>query len=155
MEFTWTDYRKENSFMVESWLDENAVTMTGLDMGWDNYWNAVQADAVNFPGCKDFCMLVSKNEVPVAVICYGCYEGIATVSEIVVVPQHRGKGVGSRILRELVTHTKELLGEQPDIFRAVIYPENLPSQRAFVKAGFVFDSAHEDGTSWNFVCRMD
>ncbi len=155
MEFTWTDYRAEDGALVDGWLDKVAVAMTGLDMGWDDYWNAVQADAVNFPGCKDFCKLVSENGVPVAVICYGCHEGIATISEIVVAPLLRGKGIGTRILRELVSHADELLGEQPDSFCAVIYPGNLPSQRAFLNAGFIFDSAHEDGTSWNYVRRMD
>lgn len=155
MEFLWTDYGAENAPMVDYWLDDYAVSMTGLDMGWDNYWNAVQADAVNFPGCKDFCKLVCENGIPFAVICYGCHEGIATISEVVVAPLHRGKGNGARILRELVSHADELLGEQPDSFCAVIFPENVPSQRAFVKVGFVFDSAHEDGTSWNYVRRMD
>lgn len=155
MEFAWTDYRNEYAAMVDGWLDENAVSMTGLDMGWDDYWNAVQADAVNFPGCKDFCKLVSENGAPIAVICYGCYEGIATISEIVVAPLHRGNGIGTRILRELVSHADELLGEQADRFCAVIFPENLPSQRAFENAGFVFESAHDDGTSWNYVLRMD
>ena len=140
--------------LVDSWLDENAVAMTGLDMSWDDYWHAVQADAVNFPGCKDACKLIYENGVPVAVICFGCYGGIVTISELLVAPACRGKGVGTRILRELVTRADELLGEQPDRFCAVIYPENLPSQRAFENAGFVFDSAHEDGTSWNYVHRM-
>ena len=155
MEFTWTDYRDENAAMVDGWLDENAVSMTGLDMGWDNYWNAVQADAINFPGCKDFCKLVNENGVTIAAICFGCYQGVATVSEIVVAPMCRGKGYGPRILQELVAYADDLLGERPTSFCSVIFPENLPSQRAFVKAGFVFDSAPEDGMAWNYVCRMD
>ncbi len=155
MEFTWTDYSAEDGVLVDSWLDENAVAMTGLDMGWDVYWHAVLADAINFPGCKDRCKLVSENGVPIAAICFGCYEGIATVSELVVAPMCRGKGVGTRILRELIANCDAWLGERPAGFTAVIFSDNLPSQRAFEKAGFVFAHAHEDATAWNYVCKMD
>ena len=154
MAFTWLDYRAEHGPLVDSWLDENAVAMTGLDMSWDDYWHAVLADGINFPGCKDACKLIYENGVPVAVICFGCYGGIVTISELLVSPACRGKGVGTRILQELVAHADDLLGERPTRFCAVIFPENLPSQRAFENAGFVFDSAHEDGTSWNYVHRM-
>lgn len=154
-QFEWTDYRAEDAPMVDSWLDAEAVAMTGLDRGWDNYWNAVLADAVNYPGCVDFCKIVRENGVPLAAICYGCYEGVATVSEIVVAPQYRGRGVGSRILRELVVHAEVLLGERAAKICAVIFPGNLASQRAFEKAGFVFDHAHEDGSAWNFVLLLE
>lgn len=155
-QFEWSDYRTEDAPMVDRWLDAGAIAMTGLDMGWDDYWNAVLADAVNFPGCKDHCKLVSEHGLPLAVICFGCYDGVATVSEIVVAPRYRGSGYGTRILRELVTHAAELLGEKVDRFCAVIFPNNLPSQRAFSKAGFLFDCAREDedGVSWNYICAL-
>lgn len=139
---------------MDSWLDETAVAMTGLDMGWDNYWNAVQADAINFPGCKDFCKLVNENGVTIAAICFGCYQGVATVSEIVVAPMCRGKGYGPRILQELVAHADDLLGERPTRFCAVIFPENLASQRAFLKAGFVLDHSNEDPAALHYVCAL-
>lgn len=155
MQFEWTDYCAGNAALVDSWLDAAAVAMTGLDQGWDDYWNAVLADAVNYPGCRDFCKIIRKNGAPIAAICFGCYGGIATVSEIVVAPQYRGKGYGTRILRELVTHGDELLGEKVAKICAVVFPNNLPSQRAFTKVGFAFESAHEDGTSWNYVYTLD
>ena len=139
---------------MDSWLDENAVAMTGLDMSWDDYWHAVQADAVNFPGCKDFCKLVSENGVPIAVICYGCYEGIATISELLVSPACRGKGVGTRILRELIANCDAWLGERPKRITAVVFPENLASQRAFLKAGFVLDHSNEDPAALHYVCAL-
>ena len=154
MEFTWTDYRAEDGALVDSWLDAAAVAMTGLDMGWDNYWNAVLADAVNFPGCKDVCKLVCENGVPVAVICFGCHEGIATVSELLVSPQCRGKGVGTRILRELIAHCDAWLGERPERITAVVFPENLASQSAFLKGGFVLDLAHEDTAALHYICEL-
>lgn len=152
-QFEWTDYRTEDAPMLDRWLDADAVAMTGLDMGWDDYWNAVLADAVYFPGCKDYCKLVRENGIPVAAICFGCYEGVATVSEIVVAPRYRGRGVGSRILRELITNADELLGEKVGKICAVIFPDNLASQRAFTKAGFALEFVQDGGTAWNYVYK--
>lgn len=154
MKFQWTDYSAEDAPTVDRWLDVDAVAMTGLDMLWDDYWNAVLADAVNYPGCKDHCKLVRDNGIPVAVICFGCYEGEATVSEIVVAPQFRGRGYGTRILQDLIAHSGELLGEKVDKISAVIFPANVASQRAFEKAGFVCDYAHENETALHYVYQM-
>lgn len=152
MHLEWTDYRREDGPMVDSWLDGEAVAMTGLDMPWDEYWQAVLFDGKNFPGCKDFCKIIRENGTPIAAICFGWYDGAVTVSEIVVAPQRRGQGVGTQILRELISLVDGLTGEKTEKLCAVIFASNLPSQRAFIKAGFVFDYA-EDG-SWNYVYNM-
>lgn len=145
----WTDYSREDGVVVDSWLDVDAVAMTGLDQGWDAYWQAVLADAQNFPGCKDVCKVIRENGAPIAVVCFGWYEGVITVSEILVAPQRRGKGFGTKILRELIVLADHFIGERTEKLRAVIYSNNLPSQRAFAKAGFVFDYAWEG--SLNYV----
>lgn len=152
MRLEWTDYRREDGAMVDSWLDEAAVAMTGLDMLWDDYWQAVLADGKNFPGCKDFCKVIRENGTAIAVICFGWYGGVVTVSEIVVAPQRRGQGVGTQILRELISLADRWIGETIEKFCAVIFASNLPSQRAFTKAGFVFDYADEG--SWNYVYNL-
>ena len=146
MIFEWINYQLEDAGLVDSWMDAKAVAMTGIDQGWDAYWNAVIADAKNYPGCRDFCKIVRKNGMAVAAVVYGSYRGIATVSEIIVDPTRRGKGLGTQILRDLVAHSDELLSGQAHEFCAVIFPDNLPSQKAFTKAGFVLDHVHEDGT---------
>lgn len=138
--------------MVDSWLDGGAMAMTGLDQGWDDYWQAVLSDAKNFPGCKDFCKVIWENGTAIAAICFGWFGGVVTISEILVAPEQRGKGYGTRILAELVALADRLIDEKIEKFCAVIFASNLPSQRAFTKAGFVFDYA-DDG-SWNYVYRM-
>jgi UDP-2,4-diacetamido-2,4,6-trideoxy-beta-L-altropyranose hydrolase len=59
--------------------------------------------------------------------------GTGTVS-IAVAPAHRGRGVGSRVVRAL------LVEMEPDLevreLRALVHPENAASLRAFVRAGF-------------------
>ena len=45
-----------------------------------------------------------------------------------------------------------LTGETTEKFCAVVFSNNLPSQRAFEKAGFVFDYVQEG--SWNYIYKM-
>lgn len=145
MTFNWTDYKTEHAALVDSWFDDTAVRMTGIEDGFDKEWRATLDEAKNFPGCRDFCKIVSENGVPFAVVKYGFYQNNVTVSVIIVDPVQRGKGRGSAALRELVINPNTLVGEKVDKFEAVIFPSNVASQKAFEKAGFAFDCAHEDG----------
>lgn len=153
MKFIWMDYTAEYAALVDSWLDEQAVAMTGLDLGWDWYWQAVVADSVNYPGCKDFCKIICKDGLPFAAAVFGCYQGVATISEIVVRPEHRSKGLGTQVIGELVAYADMFLGEAVERFQAVIFPDNIPSQKAFQKAGFVLDDTHE--AVWNYIYKAE
>lgn len=144
----WNDYTGEDAHLVDQWLDEVAVAMTGIDQGWDAYWQAVLADAKNFPGCRDVCKIVRKDGLPIAVVAFGCYQGTAVISEIVVAPDLCSKGYGSEIIRELLAYSDIFLGEYNDRFTAVIFPDNLPSKKAFAKAGFVPDQIRDDAEAW-------
>lgn len=143
----WIDYDKTFAHLVDSWLDAYAVSMTGIADGWDEYWSAVCADAVNFPGCEDFCKVIFENSVPIAVLCYGIFEGTMTVSEIVVSPAFRGKGIGSKLIKELVDKSGSDAVTQ---IEAVVYPRNIASQKAFQKAGFHLEGTTEDGVDLVF-----
>ena len=155
MNFTWTDYKTENAALVDSWLDDTAVRMTGIEDGFDDEWRATLDEAKKFPGCKDFCKFVGENGVPFAAVKYGFYQNNATVSVIIVDPTQRGKGRGSAVLRELVANTNTLVGEKVDNFDAVIFPSNAASQKAFEKAGFVFGYAHEDGDALYYTFKVN
>ena len=154
MNFTWSDYKTEHAALVDSWLDDTAIKMTGIEDGFDEEWRATLDEAKNFPGCKDFCKIVSQNGVPFAAVKYGFYQNNATVSVIIVDPTQRGNGRGSAVLRELVANTNTLVGEKVDKFDAVIFPSNISSQKAFEKAGFVFDCAHEDGDALYYTFKV-
>ena len=145
MTFTWLDYTTEYAPLVDSWMDETAVKMTGIEDGIDSEWQATLKESVNFPGCKDFFKIVCGNGVPFAAVKYGYYQNNVTVSVIIVDPMQRGKGRGSAVLRELAENINRLVGEKTDKIEAVIFPSNTASQRAFGNAGFVFEYAHEDG----------
>lgn len=154
MLFDWVDYTAKDAALVDGWLDETAVAMTGLDEGWDRYWQAVIADAVNYPGCKDCCKIVWKDGTPVAAIVFGCYQGNGTVSEIVVAPAMRGKGLGSQIIRELVSCADSWFEEKVAQFDAIVFRGNAASRRAFQKAGFVPDNDPE-GLRYVYRKKMD
>lgn len=150
MHLQWVDYRTEDGAVVDSWLDETAVTMTGLDMLWNDYWQAVLSDGKHYPGCRDVCKIIREQDQPIAVVCFGWYAGVTTVSEILVAPQRRSQGVGERILRELIALADGWTGEKTEKFQAVIFEKNTPSQRAFEKAGFVFAYAHEGSLRYEY-----
>ena len=147
----WKDYGPEDSVFVSQILDSEAVKMTGLCEGFDAYVNALIEDSANFPGGKDYIKVVFEGAHFLGVVVYGIYKEIVTVAEIIVAPYYRNKGKGSEIIKELLDICKASYGDRVKQFRAVIFPDNIASQRAFEKAGFHFESAHEDGDAWYYV----
>lgn len=149
--FQWYDYEYKHAQLVNSWLDEEAVTMTGIDDGWDAYWQAVKEDSVNFPGCEDFCKVIFDHAVPFAAVCFGIYHNVMTISEIIVAPEFRGQGRGSRLLAELVATARKHGNDTVDRVTAVVFPSNAASQRAFRKAGFYLEQKTDDGIDLIFT----
>ena len=143
--FQWVDYQSEHGQLVDSWLDAEACAMTGIDDGWDQFWTAVLDDAVNFPGCEDYCKVVFDNGVPFAAVCFGISQNTMTISEIVVDPKFRGMGRGSRLLMDLVKMVYSHRFVEVHRITAVVYPQNIASQKAFQNAGFCFDTLTDDG----------
>jgi RimJ/RimL family protein N-acetyltransferase len=95
---------------------------------------------------KMFCV----DGTPVGVCLLGMENSVLTVSEILIDPMQRGKGYGSAALQELLAEGSAILGKQILSAKAVIYPDNIASQKAFEKAGFRFESAHPDGDAWYY-----
>ena len=149
MKYTWKDYSPKYSEIINLWLDSEALSMTGLDEDFDSYVNAVTEDSDNFPNTE--FKVIFEGDSPIAVTVFGIYDSIVTVMEIVVAPDKRGKGKGSEIIRELLQICNGSFDETVKQFKAVIFPNNIASQKAFEKAGFRFESAHEDGDAWYYV----
>ena len=152
--FQWLDYEGKFAELVDSWLDKQAVDLTGLEDGWHNYWLAVKEDAVNYPGCMDFCKIVCEDSVPFAAVSFGIYLDTMTISEIVVDPKLRGMGKGSALLTELVEAVRN---NGPNVVKkitAVVFPQNLASQTAFRNAGFLPAGKTEDGVDLIFTIQL-
>ena len=152
MEFDWRDYDPETMDYVENWLDEAAVKSTGLEDGFRDfyeYWAKEDGFAV---GENYWCKVVYEEEQPFAVIALALYEGKVTVMELVVAPEKRGQGRGTKMLKELLEN-EEILGFSVGYSEAVIFLSNIASQKAFQKAGFRYHHTHPDGDA--VICVYD
>lgn len=150
MKYNWSDYTKEHAALVESWLDDETRELTGMDDGWDEfyeYWKNVPDMSL---GENYWCKIISENGVLFAAIALTLYDGKLTVMEFLVDNRRRGLGLGSSALCELMASGMDIIGRDIKLAEAVIFPDNKLSQRAFVKAGFKFSSAHLDGDAWYY-----
>lgn len=150
MNYIWRDYDPKTMGYIESWLDEYAVKSTGLDEGihgFYDYW--VNEDGFDV-GENFWCKVVFEKEKPFAVIALSLYEDKILIMEIVVEPEKRGQGNGTKLLKELL-ECGEIIGFSINKCEAVIFPNNIMSQKAFQNAGFHYHHTHEDGSSMLYV----
>ncbi len=153
MNYQWIDYTDQYSRVVERWLDRTAKKYTGCDEGWDNFFTYWKNDDSQRAGENFWGKIVFEGGVPFAVIAVGYHDGTFIIMEYIVAPKKRGKGYGSSALRELLACGTEIIGREIQSVEAVIYPTNVASQKAFEKAGFVFDRSHPDGDAWYYTYR--
>lgn len=150
MKFAWDDYSVTYKDVVESWLDEDAKKFTGCDDGFEEYYNYWANEAETELGENFWVKIICQDGIPVGVISMSLWDEIFTVSEYIICPDYRGRGIGSSALVELMLESKVILGREITEACAVIYPNNVPSQKAFEKAEFKFESEHPDGDAWNY-----
>ena len=71
--------------------------------------------------------------------------------EVLVAPKMRGRGKGTKIIKELLENSKSIIGIDIHKAEAVIFLSNKASQKAFENAGFKHESTHEDGDAMNYI----
>lgn len=150
MKYQWSDYAKEHEALVDSWLDDEAVRQTGLDSGWDDFFEYWKNDSEMSLGENYWCKIISHQGTPFAVMALSVWKGEFLIMEYVVDPKMRGKGLGSSALRELLDFGDCIVSTGIEQASAVIFPANKSSQKAFEKAGFYFLSADPDGDAFNY-----
>jgi predicted nucleotidyltransferase len=107
------------------------------------------------PG-KDYrCKVVYDGITPFAVIALSGSEGVFHIMELLVKPGMRNKGLGTALLHELLSDGESIIGSRIGRSGAVIFPCNTASQKAFEKAGFVFDHSNDDGDAWYYCYTPD
>jgi L-amino acid N-acyltransferase YncA len=74
--------------------------------------------------------------------------------ELVVDPEKRGQGRGSKLLKELFEN-EDILGFSVAYGEAVIFRKNVASQRAFENAGFRYHHTHPDGDDLIFAYKQN
>ena len=150
MKYEWIDYSHEHKALVDSWLDVEAIRFTGCDEGFDRFYNYWFDEPETKIGENFWAKIIIEDGVPIGIIAISLWENIFTISEFIICPQKRGKGIGTKVLIELLINAKKILGIQIEKAQAVIFPNNIASQKAFEKAGFVFHSEHPDGDAWYY-----
>ena len=156
MDFVWRDYDPETMQHIETWLDAGAVQATGLDEGFRAFYEAWANEDGFVTGENFWCKVAFENDHPFAVIAFCLHEGTIAIMEILVAPEKRGRGKGSNLLKAFLD-SEEIIGCTIRKSEAVIYPDNIPSQKAFEKAGFQYHHTHEDenGKSMYYVYERD
>lgn len=133
---------------MESWLDKEAKRLTGIDDGWENYYRYFKNDLASKRNGNVYILLICKNGVPFAVICFALTDGHYVISEFFTAPEMRGRGCGVQSALRALQNAGEIIGRDIPAAQAVIFPNNIALQIAFEKAGGRFDSAYPDGDAW-------
>ena len=154
MDFEWVDYDPQTMEYVESWLDDSAVKCTGLDDGFRDFYAYWASEDGYVVGENFWCKVVCEKGQPFAVLAFGLHEAKIILMEIVVAPEKRGRGMGTKLLKELL-NSEEILGFTIQKSEAVIFPDNTASRKAFEKAGFSLHHTYEDGSAMLYVYERD
>lgn len=150
MRFKWIDYTSIYKDIVDSWVDEEAKRFTGCDEGFEKYYQYWVNDPDTKLGENFWVKIILLEDAPVGIIAIGLWNGVFTISEFIIRPDSRGIGLGSSALTELLTLSEDIIGVGIKCANAVIFPNNIASQKTFEKAGFIFYSEHPDGDAWNY-----
>jgi len=152
MDYVWRDYNPKTMRYIESWLYESVSKFTGLDEGFCGFYEYWASEDGFVVGENFWCKVAFENDKPFAVIAFCQHEHTIIIMEVLIAPEKRGQGKGSKLLKELL-NCKEIIGFAIQKSEAVIYPGNIASQKAFENAGFKYHHNHEDenGESMNYV----
>jgi len=150
MKFAWYDYDPQTMAYVEAWLDESAVRFTGLEDGFRDFYEYWAQEDGYLVGENFWTKVVCEQDGPFAVIAFGLHEEKIIMMEIMVAPEKRGQGRGTKVLKELLENG-EILGFAVRKSEAVIFPDNTASRKAFEKAGFSWHHTYEDGSAMLYV----
>ena len=150
--YVWRDYDPKAMQYIEDWLDESAVKSTGMDEGFCAFYEYWANEDGFIVGENFWCKVVFENDRPFAAIAFCRHENKIIIMEVLIEPEKRGQGKGSKLLKELLD-CKEVIGFSIQKCEAVIYPDNIASQKAFENAGFrhQYDYKDENGDSMNYI----
>ena len=152
MNYVWRDYDPETMMDIENWLDESAVRSTGLEDGFCSFYEYWIKEDGFCLGENFWCKVVYENGQPFAVIAFCRHEDKINIMEVLIDQKKRGRGKGSKLLKELLG-SNMVTGFYIQKAEAVIYPDNIASQKAFENAGFKCRRTHkdEDGESMIYI----
>ncbi len=151
MDFTWNDYNEIHLKSIEKLLDKSARRSTGMDDGFKEYYDYWINEPETKYGENFWAKVISDNSKIIGIMVIGYSDESFLISEYVITPKMRGKGTGTKVLKELLNDSHSIIGKKIHRAEAVIYPSNIASQKAFEKAGFKYHHTHEDGDAMEYV----
>lgn len=142
MKYTWVDYCSACTSDVEALFDSEAVEFTGCDDGFFAFYDYWKRE---LPDGELFAKVIYDGSELIGVVSLARAEaGAFTVQELVIAAERRGEGIGTAVIKELLDNATAIIGEEILSAEAVVFPKNIASQRAFMKAGFV-EMSRDDG----------
>ena len=144
--YIWRDYDPQAMDFVDAWLDAESIRSTGLEDGFQDFYDYWAHEDGFILGKNYWCKVIYIGDTPFAVMALCLHEGKLSIMEMLVAPEFRGRGRGTKLLRQLLGSDK-VLGFPIPKCEAVIFPNNVASQRAFEKAGFSCFHVHAAGTA--------
>ncbi len=129
MQFKWERYKDTDAELVDSWLDAHAIHETGIDEGWQSFYDYWMNESKNDANWQDNCFLIVHENTPFGVIYVSIIEQELHISEYIVA-------------HKIATA------------EAVAYSDNIASQKVFEKAGFILESKHPDD-AWYYKYKAD
>ena len=154
MNFVWLDYDPESMDNIEKWLDEAAVQSTGLEDGFRDFYEYWEKEEGYSVGANFWCKVIFQHNKPFAVIAFCSHLSKIIVMEILVAPEKRGRGMGSKVLRELLSWP-EWKERGIATCESIIFPDNKASQKAFANAGFRCHHTYEDGSAMLYIFNFE
>ena len=90
MSFVWCDYNPQTMRYVESWLDPEAISSTGLDQGFRAFFEYWANEEGYIAGENFWCKVISENDKPCAVLAFCQDKDRLIIMEFIVSPEKRG-----------------------------------------------------------------
>ena len=144
MDYVWREYDPKTMQFIETWLDANAIEFTGLDEGFYAFYEYWASETGFDVGENFWCKVAFEIDKPFAVIVLCQHEQKIIIMELLVAPEKRGQGKGSKLLKDILS-CKEIIGFTIQKSEAIIYPSNIASQKAFENAGYKYHHNNKDG----------
>ena len=146
MKFKWVDYCELYEAEIETWNKDELTLKYAID-------ESIKADHLYYLSESDyvhnktyFCKVVLEYDKIIAVVFLLSSEKYPlAINPIVVNPALRNQGYCVKVIKELITHTKEIIGHEKYIFDAGIDLGNIASVLAFEKVGFTLTDTHPGG----------
>ncbi len=153
MIYRYMDYTPEMETVIDSWLDDDGAYFTGFEDGFASFYDYWTHEPDTVLSENYWVKIICEKDCPVGVVVLSFAEDVFCFAELLIDPAKRGQGIGTAVIHELIENGKDILGCTINRAEACIYPSNVPSQKAFEKAGFRFDHTHPDGDIWYYTYK--